>query len=171
MHFEIMNRESARRYSYEPHFDKSVIISISDAGASRNKFGDSKKYGSGIVDVLFLFFDDVEAGEPNPISRSDAAAIADFVKRYEKTVDKIIVHCNAGVSRSAGVCAAIMKYMTGDDMALFGKAFYCPNSTCYRYVLEALLGVYELAPQDEDEFRKKISHNVRLWIEGAELNS
>ena len=73
------------------------------------------------------------------ISEEDAKNIVSFVKKWYNKVDTIIVHCNAGISRSSGVCAAIMKGMTGDDSQIFDNPKYVPNTTCYKVVLEEFM--------------------------------
>ena len=67
----------------------------------------------------------------------DAKRVADFVCDHGDT--KIIVHCDAGISRSAGVAAAILKYLTDDDSAIFDSHRYHPNMWCYRKTLNALM--------------------------------
>ena len=67
----------------------------------------------------------------------DAKKIVEFLKKYPNT--DIIVHCDAGISRSSGVAAAIMKWATGDDSPIFKSYRYCPNTWCYRKTLEALM--------------------------------
>ena len=70
------------------------------------------------------------------ISEEQAKEIAIFVKQ---NLDKvIIVQCNAGISRSAGIAAAIDKYFTGYDDRFFNSSDYYPNRRCYRLVLNAL---------------------------------
>lgn len=43
----------------------------------------------------------------------------------------------AFVSRSAAVCAAIMRILCNDDMPVFTNSYFCPNMTVYREVLNA----------------------------------
>ena len=131
-----MNRKDAIKYSYEPHSESSVIISISNSDEpSLPPF--SKMQGNGIKKTLCLFFDDVELNDEKyrPIDDDDAKKIVEFVKRWKNKVDTIIVHCSAGQSRSAGVMAAISKWMTGSDMWVFDHSYYKPNMSCYRTVL------------------------------------
>lgn len=138
MNFKIMNRKDAISYSHKPHSESSVIISISNSDECQlPPFGTN--YNNSIKKTLCLFFDDVEVTEKNPIyqpiTEDDARKIVNFVKRWKNQVDTIIVHCSAGQSRSAGVMAAISKWMTGSDMWVFDHSYYKPNMSCYRMVL------------------------------------
>lgn len=86
-------------------------------------------------------FDDVNAGKYGAITQADAKDIACTVLDAieDGGLQYIIVHCGAGISRSAGVCAAIEKFLTGDDSRIFDSAYYHPNMSCYNAVLEALM--------------------------------
>jgi predicted protein tyrosine phosphatase len=55
------------------------------------------------------------------------------VKQYYDKVDQIIVHCDAGQSRSVSCIAAIKKWYTNDDEEFFRGT---PNMHCYHLVLE-----------------------------------
>ena len=48
----------------------------------------------------------------------DAEKILNFVKGYPGPED-ILVHCGAGVSRSAGVAAALSLILNGSDWEIF----------------------------------------------------
>ena len=48
----------------------------------------------------------------------------------------VICQCDAGISRSSGMAAAIAKAFNGEDNWLFEH--YIPNRTVYRKVLEKL---------------------------------
>lgn len=138
MTFIVLSRAGAIAYAYKNDIPKTAIISISDIYAENileehPAFVDNPQ----IENILYLNFNDVEEGEPFAITDEDGRKIADFVRNLSKTTEQILVHCGAGISRSAGVCAAIMKYLTGDDFQIFGSAKYCPNITCYRTVLNA----------------------------------
>lgn len=132
----VMSRKEAERYSHSTHFDESAVISVS----TPDEQYDMNIYGSiynGIKRILRLSFDDVDNGSL-AMTEGDAASIAEFV---EENKDKtIIVHCDAGISRSAGIAAAIMKHYNGDDTPIFNSRLYCPNMLCYRMVLEKLEG-------------------------------
>lgn len=131
------------RFEIEAIYDKitepCIIISIycpadTPARVEKTEF---------IKDILFLAFDDVEEEETlgyKPMSKEDGILVRDFVEKFKNKVNEIIVHCDAGVSRSAGVAAAIGKYLNGDDMFIFGRPRYSPNLTCYRNTLNAFFG-------------------------------
>lgn len=154
MIFQVMNRTNAKKYSYKTHGHKYIIISISDIGDSANKFNKSSE----LVDVLRLWFDDEEAPHPNCITSKDAEKIVNFVNQYIDKVDEIVVHCSAGVSRSAGVCGAIMCILTGSDDYIFDNPNFCPNMTCYRAVLNAYFGSY-----DDEEIKRKEAKSIEVW--------
>lgn len=94
-----------------------------------------------VTDILFLRFDDLEATDKYKtfMTYEDAEAVRDFVQKVKDKVEQIVVHCDAGVSRSAGVAAAIGKYLNDDDMFIFGRPRYAPNKTCYQRTLSALM--------------------------------
>lgn len=66
----------------------------------------------------------------------DADKIVAFCLKWLPETD-LIVHCEAGVSRSAGVCAAIMKWYERSDTMIFNNPYFRPNMHCYRTVLNA----------------------------------
>ena len=131
----VMSRPKARAWSYEPHDFESIVISITDVGSNPNNFNRDK--ANGIVAVLPLQFDDVNRGGVNCITKEDANKITDFVNCWMGKFEHIVVHCEAGKSRSAGVAAAILKYYTGNDAQIYDSPRYTPNSTCYSMVLES----------------------------------
>lgn len=131
----VMDRFSAQEYSAQKHSDSSIIISITDKAAPENELNNNDF--NGVQDIIRLKFDDVDKGE-SAITDADAVNIAQFVKKWNGKIHSIIVHCEAGVSRSAGVAAAIMKYIYNNDETIFNSYRYCPNMLCYRKVLNAL---------------------------------
>lgn len=136
MQFEVMDRVDAIKYSNGKHPEKSAIISISSTFCKPPRmYPDRNGMQTGVQAILFLSFNDEEIGD-NAIQELHAKQIIDFVDKMVHQVDKIIVHCDAGISRSAGVCAAIQKYLGYDDFNIFNNPKYCPNMRCYRTVLE-----------------------------------
>lgn len=133
----VKSRNEARRDSFIVNDKKYAIISIFTPGDSPNVFAKTDS----LKDTLFVSFHDIGCRDNSgiPISKDDAEQIAAFAKRvFNNNLDELWVHCDGGISRSAGVAAAIMKYFTGDDSEIFNSGRYIPNFTCYSMVLEAL---------------------------------
>ena len=99
------------------------------------------------MDILDLSFADVDGQDSIDINDDyaaikelmtdkDAKKIAGFVDRYKNVL--LIIHCDEGVSRSAGIAAALLRHYTGDETAIFDDCFsYNPNMWCYFKVLKA----------------------------------
>jgi len=105
---EVMSRHAAACVTREKTASSTAIISITDCGSALNSF----HILGWLEGVLALQFDDVESGH-NCISVSQAAEVAEFVLRVKKDVERIIVHCEFGQSRSAGIAAAIGRHRRG----------------------------------------------------------
>ncbi len=68
------------------------------------------------------------------MTADDARAILDFVASHANKVDLIVCQCEAGVSRSAGIAAALSRIMQGDDEFFF--VHYLPNHHIYELLLQ-----------------------------------
>ena len=167
---QILSRKEARRFSYEPHNFKTAIISITDTNKSDVIF--EKNDFNRIRAILKLKFDDVErdSKDLHCITKDDAEKIVNFINKNKNKVDKIIVHCEAGVSRSAGVGAAIMKALNGDDWDVFKNPLKCPNMKCYRTVLNAFqdAGYFDEDPMEDIQIKEET--NITKWKEFNEIN-
>lgn len=131
----VLNWKQALNLAKEDFSLNRVIISIRSIGDYNLEFN-PKNYS--IKDIIRVHFNDIEDGK-YAITFHDAERIAWFVKQYWNKVDQIVVHCDGGVSRSAGVAAAILKYFTNDDSEIFDNPNYYPNMMVYRRVLNALM--------------------------------
>lgn len=153
MSVTVMSRSKAISYCHKPHGNPAVMISISDPYMSYTSMPFRSRENN-IKDILRLCFADADtpgmavagtgedahqymASWSDLMSDEDGAEIKEFVEQY-RDID-IIVHCDAGISRSSGVAAAILKYLTGDDSAIFDDPRYSPNMLCYRKTLSALM--------------------------------
>lgn len=152
---KVMSRKEASDFSFTNFQERIAIISINSYDEPYNMFDNENP---NIVDVLFLRFDDVEAGELNQMTKSDAERIIAFVNNVISKVDQIIVHCGAGISRSAGVAAALMLILNGDDSLIFDNPKMCPNRSCYRLLLNTFFGSF-----NEEEIEEKFKHNIEVW--------
>ena len=111
-----------------------VVISISGSGMIPAKVNSNPNR----YDVLHVTFDDVEEDDISntiPISDFKASEIAYFVLSRYSEIDLLLINCQAGLSRSAGVGAAISKCLNDDDSAFFKH--YRPNMLVYRKVYSA----------------------------------
>lgn len=69
-----------------------------------------------------------------------AKMIVDFVDCWKKHVSKIIVNCEAGVSRSAGCAAALSIWLKGHDSNIAnGKNGFHPNATIKSLILREVM--------------------------------
>lgn len=157
MKFKILNRNKAKRFSYDRSIEPCIIISITDVESYPINFCKSNQK---VIAILPMKFDDVDFGEVNCITPEDGRTIIQFVNRYIDKVSLVVVNCEAGISRSAGICAALMKIINDSDMEVFDSLKYSPNMSCYRTVLEQYYGYY-----DESEANRKYEHNIRIYKE------
>jgi predicted protein tyrosine phosphatase len=66
---------------------------------------------------------------------ADAENILSFVESLPNDVEVLIIHCGAGISRSAAVAAALSKMTNGSDGGFFDSP-YSPNSKVYHTMLK-----------------------------------
>jgi len=132
MKFVVTNRQTveAASLSDEPH----AYISISTNGCPSPQIRANDK----TMAVLCLWFLDLDKDRPGLEAKKfqphHARAVLDFVFANMKTVETVIVHCDAGLSRSPGVAAALTKIFGGDDSPFFKQC--TPNMRVYRMLLE-----------------------------------
>jgi len=142
----VMSRQAAVQYCHDRHREPSVIISISDPHMTYDE-GPFRTEENRVEAILPLCFCDAEepgkdvygidVGEEDLMREEDAKKAARFV--LENRGKRIIVHCDAGISRSAGVGAAIANYFTGDARVFFDSGRYEPNMLCYTRMTTALI--------------------------------
>lgn len=128
-----------------------AIISITDPTSDSATFKPNE-YCRG---VLFLKFYDIDFTDPEKtddqvavmrdyghglFKDDQAKQIVDFVEEIKDKVKIIICNCDAGISRSSAVAAAIQKYLTGSDKEIFNDDRYLPNMYVYRKLLNEFHG-------------------------------
>ena len=132
MKCDVLSRSKAKSLSYSNIQEPLVIISITDIASSPVQFSKNEN----IKDILRLSFNDMDKESSGAMLSEDANSIVRFCLHWLPQTN-LLVHCEAGISRSAGICAAILKWYEGSDMQIFGNAYYHPNMHCYREVLNA----------------------------------
>lgn len=120
-----------------PHDVPHIVISITTTEDDRARIPSSPHCKG----VLRLVFHDADAptatsSEEALFSAAHADAIWDFVLAHRADVERVILHCDAGVSRSPGVAAAVSKALLGDAAEYFRR--YRPNMLVYRTLLKPL---------------------------------
>ncbi len=87
--------------------------------------------------LLQLAFADLEIPAPGQslFCESHAEEILDLVRDVWDHVELIMVHCEAGVSRSPAVAAAIARIHLGKDQAFFQPGVFNPNQLVYQTLL------------------------------------
>ncbi len=102
-----------------------VVISINDNREDPGQtVADICKVKNGYVDILQMIFDDLTpeshdpAEFPHLVVMTDAMAeeIVWFWDRWSNDVDRFMIHCTAGISRSSGVGSALAR-LEGDREA------------------------------------------------------
>ena len=128
------------RAEIEAHDDQRtnahVIVSIKTPGDEDAKILTNEN----TLGVLRLqFYDaDKQCKEHGLFEENHAREILEFVHdnctRRKTTPIEFIVHCDAGMSRSPAVAAAISKIYEGDDSMFFKR--YHPNMRVHRMILD-----------------------------------
>lgn len=150
----VMSRRDAERETHKKNNPNTAIISITDIYNPKSRLLNV----DWLRDVLRLKFDDEEEGL-NSIQQWHTEAIRQFVEHINnQDVPILIVHCEAGISRSAGVAAAIGKFLFNDDSFVFNDGKFCPNMKCYREVLNTFM-----CDLSEQEIQEKINKNISAW--------
>lgn len=158
MNFKIASRKNIQRYSRFPHKEHAIVISTTDKFSPKVKVDCLPDY-NGICAVKQLKFNDVSLGIPHSMTIEDAVAITNFVKKYEHcNIDTLIVHCEVGVCRSAGICAAIMRHYGYNYKKLFASKTFKPNIGCFKLVCEAFG-----TPVSDAEVNQLKELNLRTW--------
>ena len=113
-----------------------VIVSVTDPERPEATIADSPNRRA----VLRLKFHD--KGSRHQISREklvmsqeDAQAILAFVQEHLDKVKLIVCQCEAGISRSAAIAAALSRILQEEDHFFFAN--YAPNDWIYQTLLEA----------------------------------
>ena len=129
----VYSRQAIERVA--PHDVPHVVISITSAPTDLARIPASPR----LRGVLRLSFADVVEPEADDrlvlFDAEHARAILEFVTAHRPSIERILVHCDAGVSRSPAVAAALTRALGGDDADWFVR--YRPNPRVYRGVLAA----------------------------------
>ena len=126
-------------YYIQGHPDEKMAI-VSITGKTHYTPHPRFRQYPNVLSFLNVEFDDVDSG--HTAAPEQIEEIAQFIQNAIKLpIDSLYVHCDAGISRSAGAIAAIGKWLNGDDDFIFGSTLYYPNMFVYRHLMEALINL------------------------------
>jgi len=134
----VLNRDFIGRYKPAVPY---IVISITDPdrpfaalaasptkrGELRLKFHESAQKPD--LPGLEGMFENTDEG----LRRDDAVTLLRFVRSHIENIELIICQCEAGISRSAGVAAALSRLYNNDDAFFFEN--YIPNTDVYRALI------------------------------------
>lgn len=123
MKIQSLSKHNASKYRPEK---PTLMISIQDGEKQELPFKQRTNHitRSRYVDCLFLYFDDINPdaipGRPHmpfAFGDNDAQKIINFLKRHYEADDfeDLIIHCQAGVSRSHAIALFAAKYFEKDE--------------------------------------------------------
>lgn len=157
---DIMGKQQCTVFSTKDLNEDCIIISINDTDCNTIIFDNEH-----ILDVLKINFDDLEKEPKNKKNKYKlfdvhiAEEIKNFTDKFKNKVNHIVVHCTAGISRSASVGAVVSRYLNGTDDYIFDSGEYHPNKLVYKVMCEA----FELE-YNEIEFNRKRDRSERNCI-------
>lgn len=165
MDIVVMSRKEAIRWFGadrdipEPIPARTAIISITTPEPFCGQLGPVGFDDAHLLGVLHTRFGDVLPDEETAMTQAQADEIVAFVDEMAgRGMEHLVVHCDGGVSRSAGVAAALGLVLGLGDSFVFDDPWMCPNMGCYRKVLDA--GEIRL---DDWEIDTKERHNEEIW--------
>jgi predicted protein tyrosine phosphatase len=90
------------------------------------------------VGLLQLAFADLESpvADARLFNEADAERILDFVGEVRPRIERLMVHCEAGASRSPAIAAAISRVYFGEDREFFRFGVYDPNRLVYHTLID-----------------------------------
>ena len=134
MIIRICSRRAAERMSWWLR-QETAIISIVGTGVPKVMFASNPN----IKAVFHMSFDDVlvPADDEIPPVQDDFRGLKEFVDSL--SVKVLLIHCAAGMSRSAAVATAIAEYLGhSGNCVLVTKQEYSPNMMVYRFACKEL---------------------------------
>lgn len=162
-HTDFFSKKSAERFHEAQGRDTRVLISITTPEPSKwcasvftSFCTPAKLYDDTWKDVLRLEFhdkdpshmNDKEAEQYRLFNQDDAIAILKFLKKHQDDTIYALVHCEAGISRSAAVSkfiAQIYNLSFPDQYLIYNKHVF---STLLRVYGESLYGDGLIAVED-----------------------
>lgn len=148
MKIKVFSQQNVEKFLTDaPH----IVISIREPDSPGYKVERAKLPDNpNRIAELYLDFCDMDCRKTTPerltevgyklFSKEDAKSILKFVKLTEPYINLIVVNCSAGISRSAGVGAALGVLLgIGDEEFFNPDGPYQPNRFVYRTILDTAI--------------------------------
>ena len=133
MEFYVYSRRALE--AARPHEVPHLVISITSA---KDDVARIVTAAPCVAVVRLAFVDREESSEgileSELFSDEHAREVWRHVEEHLPNLERIVVHCDAGYSRSPAVAAALARVLLGDDAQFFGPR-YSPNPRVYRLML------------------------------------
>ena len=132
---QILNRSQIEKFITDK---KHIVISIRNPEEKPVKLPIQKSR----LASLFLDFHDADNRSLKLVdsdiklklfNEEQATSILEFVELFKDKIQLVVVNCEAGISRSAGIGASLSKIYNNDDTYFFKH--YCPNMLVYKKIL------------------------------------
>ncbi len=154
--FIVYNRRAIE--AVKPHDVPHLIVSIRSPKDPQEARLPTNKHTLGVCRLTFHDMDDAHMAHPalkeqyeaECFGKKQAQQIVTLV-RANPGAQRLLVHCDAGFSRSPAVAAALSKALTGDDSLFFKR--YSPNMRVYRTLLEELMTTTGATGHGNDDHR------------------
>jgi len=136
MSFLVLNRHEAETAVPDVPY---LVISVTDPERDEAALAESPDRRA----VLRLRFHDKGGRRPPAEGKmvmgpEEARAVVAFVRTHQAEAELIVCQCEAGISRSAAIAAALSRILQGEDHFFFEH--YAPNDWIYHTLLEAADG-------------------------------
>lgn len=153
MEVKVLSRQMMCDFKYHHPY---IVISICEPGepVPKMQLDLNREH---VHPIIIHDVDDIEFAKKNNykiLDKDQAREVLEVVERYKDKVKTIIVHCGAGICRSAGLGAALLLIYNGDDSEIMQSPRYKPNRHVFRMVLEEALNMGLVNVEKHIEQRK-----------------
>ncbi len=133
VNFLVLNRHEIETAALP---DPYLVVSVTDPDRMEAVLAASP-YQKAVLRLRFHDKSGPRAALTGKVAMTPAVAreILAFVQAHLSEVALIVCQCEAGISRSAAIAAALSRTLQGDDSFFF--AHYAPNDWIYQTLLEA----------------------------------
>ena len=142
--------------------NKAVTAEMSESGTAYILCASEQQMQTADSDrIMQLCFQDITDDKSrDAFQKEHARQIVSFFEKIQvnEDIDCVFVCCDAGISRSPAIAAALMREQGQNDDCIWSDAEYAPNPLVYRRLCHAFRH-----PVTSSELRKKLRLNRIAW--------